>query len=104
MKKISLLALLILSSWGISLYACTVIAVGKNASVDGSVIISHTDAGPDNRIRHIPAQTFPDGAKAPVYWGLTEINGDLDNYGEIIGYIPQVKKTYAYFHSEYSQS
>ena len=39
-------------------FACTDIVVGKNASVDGSVIISHTDCGDDCRIQIISGQMF----------------------------------------------
>lgn len=56
--------------------ACTVIAVGKRASKDGSVIISHTDAGPDCRVHFVPGQKFPANSKAPVYWGMVDL-GDL---------------------------
>lgn len=87
---------------GLSSFACTDIIVGKNASADGSVIISHTECGADCRIRVVEGSVFPVGTLAPVYWGLTEINGGLNDYGEIIGHIPQVTKTYTYFHSAYS--
>jgi dipeptidase len=80
---------------------CTCIIVGKNASVDGSVIISHTDAAPECRIHVVPAQTFPKGATAPVYYGIQDVKKPINNYGEVIGSIPQVEKTYAYIHSGY---
>jgi len=51
-------------------YSCTIIAVGKKASTDGSVIVSHTDCGPDNRIRVVHGQNFRNGEMAPVYWGI----------------------------------
>ncbi|MCX6235055.1 MAG: C69 family dipeptidase [Bacteroidetes bacterium] len=85
-----------------SALACTDIIVGKNASADGSVITSHTEAAPDCRVRVIPGQTFPKGSMAPVYWGIQDVKNPLDQYGEIIGYIPQVERTYTYFHSGYS--
>ncbi|MBI9034673.1 MAG: C69 family dipeptidase [Bacteroidales bacterium] len=83
-------------------FACTDIVVGKKASTDGSVILSHTECGSDCRIRVVPAQDHKVGEMVPVYWGLTEINGGLEDYGEILGYIPQVEHTYKYFHSAYS--
>lgn len=100
-KAISVLILFILGVH-VSMNACTVIAVGKEASADGSNIISHTDAGPDSRIFVVPAQTFEDGAKAPVYWGIQDANRPLNDDGIILGYIPQVANTYKYFHSAYS--
>ena len=84
-----------------NLFACTIIAVGKKASADGSVIISHTDCGADNRIRVVHGQTFNKGAMANVYWGIQEIHRPLDDFGEVLGQIPQVEKTYSYFHSAY---
>lgn len=82
--------------------SCTDIVVGKNASVDGSVIVSHTGAAPECRIHVVPAKSFKKGEKAPVYWGLQDVKKPIHEYGEIIGYIPQVERTYAYIHSGYS--
>ena len=81
--------------------SCTIIAVGKNASADGSVIVSHTDCGPDNRIRVVHGRTFKKGDMVPVYWGIQDINRPLDDFGDVIGHIPQVESTYTYFHSAY---
>ncbi len=83
--------------------SCTDIIVGKDASVDGSVITSHTGCCPECRVHVVPAQTFKKGAKAPVYYGLQDVRKPLHEYGKIIGYIPQVEKTYAYFHTGYPQ-
>jgi dipeptidase len=83
-------------------YACTVIVAGKKATADGSVMISQTDAGPDSRIFRVPAKLFNPGEKAPVYWGIQEAERALNDDGKILGYIPQVEKTFAYFQSAYS--
>ena len=83
-------------------YSCTIIAAGKKATADGSVIISHTDTGPDSRIYYVPGATFRAGEKAPVYWGIQDADRPLEDDGEVLGYIPQVSKTYGYFHSAYS--
>lgn len=80
---------------------CTDIIVGKNASVDGSVITSHTGCCPECRVHVVPSQTFKKGSNAPVYYGLQDVKKPLHEYGKIIGYIPQVEKTYAYFHTGY---
>lgn len=85
-----------------SAQACTIIIVGKKASADGSNIISHTDTGPDSRIFVVPAQTFEPGEMAAVYWGIQDADRELDDDGIILGYIPQVEKTYKYFQSAYS--
>ncbi|MCK5148924.1 C69 family dipeptidase [bacterium] len=81
---------------------CTDIIVGKLASTDGSVITSHTECGPECRVNVVKGRKFKKGAKAPVYYGIQDVNKTIDDYGEILGYIPQVEKTYTYFHSAYS--
>jgi len=83
--------------------ACTDIIVGKDASVDGSVITSHTGCCPECRVHVVPAQTFKRGNVAPVYYGLQDVKKPLKEYGRVLGYIPQVEKTYAYFHTGYPQ-
>ena len=82
--------------------ACTVVGVGKKASSDGSVIVSHTDCGPDSRIRVVPGRNYSADEKAPVYWGLQDPGEPLDHPREILGYIPQVRRTFTYFRSAYS--
>ncbi|MBU8921548.1 MAG: C69 family dipeptidase [Bacteroidales bacterium] len=80
---------------------CTIIVAGKDATVDGSVITSHTDACDNSRLVYVPAMKFKKGSLAPVYWGLQDpaiAHGEW----EVIGHIPQVAKTFAYFHSGYS--
>ncbi len=84
------------------IFSCTVIAVGKKASVDGSVITSHTDCADNCRVHVVHGRTFPPGSKAPVYYGIQEVKRPLMDYGDILGYIPQVEQTYTYFHSGYS--
>ncbi len=80
---------------------CTIVAVGKNASADGSVILSHTDAGPDSRIFVVPAARHLPGTKAPVHWGIQDADRPLRDDGEVLGHIPQAAATYAYIHSAY---
>jgi dipeptidase len=96
------LTLLFLAGWSSQGYGCTVIAVGKGASADGSVILSHTDCGPDSRIFVVPGRKFKPGEMAPVYWGIQDVDRPLLDDGEILGYIPQATETYRYFHSAYS--
>ncbi len=82
--------------------ACTVIAVGKKVSSDGSVIISHTDTGPDSRIRVVHGQTYKPGEQVAVYWGILDASRKLTDNGIVLGYIPQAERTYTYFQSAYS--
>jgi dipeptidase len=81
--------------------ACTVIAVGRDATVDGSVIVSHSDAGPNSRIHVVHGQTHAPGETAPVSWGIIEADRPIDDFGEVLGHIPQVERTLTYFHSAY---
>lgn len=89
---------------------CTVIGVGRNATVDGSVITSHTDCCSECRIQVIPGRVYPKGTMAPVHWGMVYFGADderralpLGEFGKFIGHIPQVEKTFTYFHTGYSQ-
>ena len=92
------------------LQSCTVIGVGKLASADGSVITSHTDCCSECRIQVVPGRTYPKGALAPVHWGMVYFGAEdgrkalpLGDFGKVIGHIPQVERTFTYFHTGYSQ-
>ena len=81
--------------------ACTDILVGKNASNDGSVITSHTGAADDSRLLVIPAADHVPGTMAPVHYGIQDVRLPLGDFGDTLGWIPQVAHTYAYIHSGY---
>lgn len=100
--KIVNITLLILFIVAFQSKACTVIVAGKKATVDGSVLNSHTDAGADCRIQVVAGQKYPAGSMAPVYYGIQRVDLPLEENGEILGYIPQVEQTYTYFQSAYS--
>lgn len=87
-------------------FACMDVVVGKDATVDGSVITSHTvdgwyDANYNSRNIHVvPGQTFPKGAMLDIYWGM--LGDELDpNLPVKIGEIPQAEETFTYFHDAY---
>ncbi|MFO7891016.1 MAG: C69 family dipeptidase [bacterium] len=101
-QKIAIISVLLMIPVLSVIADCTDIVVGKKASKDGSVITSHTGCCDECRVHVVPGRTFPEGARAPVYYGLQDVRKPLKQYGEIIGYIPQVRKTYTYFHSGYS--
>jgi dipeptidase len=89
---------------------CTVIGVGRLATVDGSVITSHTDCCSECRIQVVPGRTHPRGSMAPVHWGMVYFGREderralpLGDFGKVIGKIPQVERTFTYFHTGYSQ-
>ena len=102
MKKILVIPFILVFVYNYNATACTIIAVGKKATVDGSNIISHTDAGPDSRIFVVPSQIYKPGEQAAVYWGIQDAKKPLTDNGLILGYIPQTEKTFKYFQSAYS--
>ncbi|KAL3919149.1 MAG: hypothetical protein SGILL_003900, partial [Bacillariaceae sp.] len=99
--------------------ACTVFIVGKKASADGSVMVTHSNDGEfetDPRLVKIPAAEYPAGAKRPVYFSPESYpryvgteRGDIPEYYpkdgqqafDAIGYIPQVGNTFAYLEDTY---
>ncbi len=89
---------------------CTVIGVGRLASADGSVMTSHTDCCSECRIQVVPGRTYPKGAMAPAHWGMVYFGASddrralpLGDFGKVIGQVPQVERTFTYFHTGYSQ-
>ena len=72
--NILFICLVVLSLAGFSPPArgCTIVVAGKDATVDGSVITSHTDACDNSRLVYVPAMRHKMGSMAPVYWGLQD--------------------------------
>jgi len=96
------ITLILVAIFGLTIFACMDVIVGKDATVDGSVITSHTVDGwydSDLCIRVVHGQTFPKGTMADVFWGLVR---EEVNQPKKIGEIPQVEQTYTYFHDAYS--
>lgn len=100
--------------------ACTVFIVGKDASADGSVMCSHSNDGEfdtDPRLVKIPAADYPPGTSRPVYYSpesypryvgherkIAEYfpkEGESHEEFKPIGFIPQVRHTYAYLEQTY---
>ena len=105
--------------------ACTTTIVGKEASADGSVLVSHSDDGfSDASLIYVPAMDHPAGSSRAVYyshdsldlkpqWGASAahriVTADrgpgYDKTGVApsvpLGFIPQVAHTYAYFDANY---
>ena len=104
--------------------ACTVFIVGKDASSDGSVMVSHSNDGEfetDPRLVKVPARFFstssPEVIMRPVFYspenypryvgydrGVPEYypTGDasMSSFAPI-GHIPQVNQTFAYLEETY---
>lgn len=126
MKRTLFLGILLLGvASSLPAWACTVTATGKNASLDGSVLVSHSDDGlSDARMILVPAMDHKPGALRPVFyahyaldhkpqWGATETHRlvtrergpgyDTPGYPPSVplGFIPQAPHTYAYFDANY---
>lgn len=84
-KTLSILTLITFSVF--IAYPCTNFLVGKNASTDGSTLISYSADSYNlyGELYHWPASTYPEGAMLKVY--------EWDS-GKFLGEIPQVSKTY----------
>jgi dipeptidase len=124
-RTVLLITLLSTVLWSIPAWACTVTLTGKKASLDGSVMVSHSDDGlNDGRLIYVPAKDYKPGVLRPVYyahysldfkpqWGATVshrivsrdrapgYNTPGDPLSAALGYIPQVSHTYAYFDANY---
>lgn len=99
--------------------ACTVFIVGKNATTDGSVLVSHSNDGEfktDPRLVKVSARDWPEGSLRPVFFspedypryvgtdrGVPEYypKSNDDTPFRPIGYIPQPVHTFAYLEETY---
>lgn len=97
--------------------ACTTVVVGRKASADGSVIVTHSDDGEyadDPRVCRVPARDHYAGSRRQLYFWISDYpryvgydrcsiyeptNGETPSVP--IGSIPQVNHTYAYFEADY---
>ena len=77
---------------------CTDILVGKDASVDGSVMGSYCcDGAIYSELRIIPGETHEPGTMIPLYYRPYGVFDELyDEEDVYLGEIPQVEETYRY--------
>lgn len=126
MGKLVFNAILFILLAASSALCCTTTIVGKDASTDGSVMVSHSDDGlGDPRLIFIPAKDHPKGAKRAIYYSeaalgyearfgaesghrlnIKERSPYYDEGNKMpvsvpLGYIPQVEHTYAYYDANY---
>ena len=83
---------------------CTTITLGKMATVDGSVITSHTDDSHRTRswIDIVPPAEHNPGDVVPMYKRVKDDSLAMPAYGhEKVGEIPQVENTYGYINTAY---
>ena len=96
-------------------FACTIIAVGKDATVDGTAIITHNDDSSvaDFRLWILRGKDQPEGSMRDIvidshdnidYSKWPEINYGANRNGRamVLDQDPQPAKTYDYLHSRYS--
>lgn len=97
--------------------ACSTVAAGKKATVDGSVLLTQSDDGEargDPRMCYIPAADHKSGDMRPIYWDTEEYPRFVGNHrgpcytakpgqtpSKAIGYIPEVEHTYGYYEGTY---
>ena len=107
-------------------FACTTTIVTKGASADGSVMVSHSDDNDlgDQSLVFVPARDWPEGAQRPVYDSAVAVqeNPATNTFlvprlsdpkrapgythpatprSTPIGFIPQVRHTFAYIDGNY---
>ena len=94
-----LLIVVVILQWSPVLDACTILGVGRKATVDGSAVITHNDDSSiaDFPLRIVPAADWPEGATRKII-----ANAHTREGGNLLGTMPQVKHTYRYFMSRYS--
>ena len=109
-KKVFLAVLIVLCLCAQSVFACTIFAVGKKASDDGSTMISHTcdSTGDDLRLWMIPSMPAGterdivlDGRAGADYSQFPEVK-DYGTRGMELGTITCEKDTNRYIHAMYS--
>ena len=84
--------------------ACTSITLGKEATVDGSVITSHTCDSREDRtwLTIVPYMKHGKKANCAVYDGMRFArHADLAGEVKVAGYIPQMSETFGYINTAY---
>ena len=95
------LTVLVFLSTATSAYACTSMGVGKDASADGSVMITHTcDGWYDHRIQIVEGGKHSSGEMVDIYRDPCN-DTRPDRVPEKVGEIPQASETYTYFNIGY---
>lgn len=97
--SITLIAILVVLCCATTALACTVVAVGKEASADGSTMVTHScDGWYDHRVVVVPGGTHAEGEMVDIYRDPCQ---DTMVTPEKFGEVPQVAETYTYFNVAY---
>ena len=102
-KKAILITILILFmlSFGMNVSACTSVVVGKDASIDGSVMTTHSvDGNYEFRLFIVEGKKHKPGTMRPVYKGGGF--GRENDQAKLVGEIPEVEQTFTRFDAAYS--
>lgn len=79
---------------------CSIIGVGRKASADGSVFVSHSsdaEGTSDARLQLVPAANHNEESRALLWTDGPVLGAPPDSAKtRVIGYVPQVSHTYAY--------
>ena len=98
-KLICLIVAVVTLSSAVMANACTVVAAGKDATADGSTMVTHTcDGRYDNRVQIVPGGTHEEGEVVEIY---RDPCMDTIYPVEKVGEIPQVAETYTYVNTGY---
>ena len=102
---------LIVSLFAQSAMACTTYGIGKDATADGSTIVTHTcdSTSDDFRMWIIPEMEGGEGITRDIVmdgntWGDWSNFPEVKDYGAgvVLGEMPQPENTYQYLHTNYS--
>ena len=93
------LAIVLMATCAISASACTTVAVGKDASDTGSVLVAHTcDGWYDHRIQIVEGGKHAAGEEVEIWNDPCTLT---KNEATLTGTIPQAEETYTYFNTGY---
>ena len=93
------LAIVLMATCAVSASACTTVAVGKDASDTGSVLVAHTcDGWYDHRIQIVEGGKHAAGEEVEIWNDPCTLT---KNEATLTGTIPQAEETYTYFNTGY---
>lgn len=101
LTSIFVLALMLCNPLAEAAWACTSVFAGRKATADGSILISYTcDGWYDHRLKVIPGGAHKEGEMVPIYHNICTLTRPGRELKKVLE-IPQVAKTYTYFHVGY---
>ena len=100
LRRLLLIGLVGLVVWPVATFACSTVMVGRQATADGSVLLSSSCDGDIMGLIYVmPAQQYPRGTKLPMYWNLPRpktveaYRANLRQGYDLVGHLP-VERTY----------